>query len=107
MATGTVRQVISTAVDVEFPSGDLPEIFNAVSIQMEGSTLLTEVQQHLGNNWVRCLALDTTDGLRRGAEATDLGAPISVPVGPKTLGRIFNVAGVPLDPGEDIPADTP
>jgi F-type H+-transporting ATPase subunit beta len=102
MATGVVRQVISTVVDVEFPSGDLPEIYNAVAIDMEGKTLMTEVQQHLGNNWVRCLALDSTDGLRRGASATDTGASITVPVGPKTLGRIFNVIGQPLDPGEPV-----
>src|SRR5438874_1087987 len=103
MANGVVRQVISTVVDVEFPTGDLPEIFNAVNIEMDGGkTLVTEVQQHLGNNWVRCLALDSTDGLRRGANATDTGAAITVPVGPKTLGRIFNVVGVPLDPGESV-----
>ena len=102
MATGVVRQVISTVVDVEFPTGDLPEIYNAVSIDMNGKPLMAEVQQHLGNNWVRCLALDSTDGLRRGAVATDTGASISVPVGPKTLGRIFNVLGVPLDPGESV-----
>src|SRR5690606_9587161 len=72
---------------------------------MNGTTLMTEVQQHLGNNWVRCLALDSTDGLQRGASATDTGAPISVPVGPKTLGRIFNVLGQPLDPGEAIGDD--
>jgi len=106
MGTGIVRQVISTVVDVEFPGGDLPEIYNAVSIQMNGSTLMTEVQQHLGNNWVRCLALDSTDGLQRGAEATDTGAPISVPVGPQTLGRIFNVLGEPLDPGAPIAPDS-
>jgi F-type H+-transporting ATPase subunit beta len=103
MANGVVRQVISTVVDVEFPNGDLPEIYNAVNIEMDGGkTLVTEVQQHLGNNWVRCLALDSTDGLRRGAAATDTGASISVPVGPKTLGRIFNVVGTPLDAGESV-----
>jgi F-type H+-transporting ATPase subunit beta len=106
MATGVVRQVIGTVVDVEFPSGDLPAVFNAVRVDMEGKPLITEVQQHLGNNWVRCLALDTTDGLRRGTSAEDLGVPISVPVGPATLGRIFNVVGEPLDPGVPIPADT-
>jgi F-type H+/Na+-transporting ATPase subunit beta len=108
MATGSVRQVIGTVVDVEFPSGDLPELFNAVEIAMGGgkATLVTEVQQHLGNNWVRCLALDSTDGLARGATATDTGRAISVPVGPKTLGRIFNVVGTPIDPGEPISADT-
>ncbi len=107
MATGSVRQVIGTVVDVEFPSGELPELYNAVEIEMGGgkTALMTEVQQHLGNNWVRCLALDSTDGLARGAAATDTGAAISVPVGPKTLGRIFNVLGTPIDPGEAIPSD--
>ena len=109
-ATGLVRQVIGTVVDVEFPDGDLPEIYNAVNISMgangETRTLVSEVQQHLGNNWVRCLALDSTDGLQRGASAEDTGGPITVPVGPATLGRIFNVLGEPLDPGEPIPADT-
>ncbi len=109
MATGYVRQVIGTVIDVEFPTGDLPEIFNAVNVEMgdNGSTktLVTEVQQHLGNNWVRCLALDATEGLQRGAAAEDTGAPISVPVGPATLGRIFNVLGEPIDPGEEIPED--
>src|SRR5690606_22662352 len=105
-ATGSVRQVIGTVVDVEFPAGNLPDLFNAVEIDMGETTLVTEVQQHLGNNWVRCLALDSTDGLARGARATDTGAPISVPVGPLTLGRIFNVLGEPLDPGAPIPADT-
>ncbi len=105
MANGTVRRVIGTVVDVEFPSGDLPEIFNAVNIDMNGDTLVTEVQQHLGNNWVRCLALDATEGLRRGATAEDTGSAITVPVGPATLGRIFNVIGEPLDPGETISDD--
>ena len=106
MANGVVRQVIGTVVDVEFPGGDLPEIYNAVNIDMDDSkTLVTEVQQHLGNNWVRCLALDSTDGLRRGSNAIDTGAGISVPVGPVTLGRIFNVIGEPIDPGEAIGAD--
>jgi len=109
MATGYVRQVIGTVIDVEFPTGDLPEIFNAVNVTMGGSgatkLLVTEVQQHLGNNWVRCLALDSTDGLQRGAEAEDTGAAILVPVGPATLGRIFNVLGEPIDPGEPIAAD--
>ena len=109
MATGYVRQVIGTVIDIEFPTGDLPEIYNAVNVSMaaNGATklLVTEVQQHLGNNWVRCLALDSTDGLQRGAEAEDTGAAILVPVGPSTLGRIFNVLGEPIDPGESIPAD--
>ena len=109
MATGYVRQVIGTVIDVEFPTGDLPEIYNAVNVEMADNgatrTLVTEVQQHLGNNWVRCLALDATEGLRRGAAAEDTGAPISVPVGQETLGRIFNVLGEPIDPGEPISGD--
>ena len=105
MATGTVRQVIGTVVDVEFPQGQLPDLFNAVNIDLKGSILIAEVQQHLGNNWVRCLALDATEGLARGAKVEDTGRAISVPVGPKTLGRIFNVVGKALDPGEEIPAD--
>jgi F-type H+-transporting ATPase subunit beta len=107
MANGVVRQVIGTVVDVEFADGSLPEIYNAVEIDMGGPRpLITEVQQHLGNNWVRCLALDSTDGLRRGSPATDTGRAISVPVGPLTLGRIFNVVGEPIDPGAAIPANT-
>ncbi|MEI7926712.1 MAG: F0F1 ATP synthase subunit beta, partial [Chloroflexota bacterium] len=98
MATGTVRQVIGTVVDVEFPQGQLPDLFNAVNIDLKGSILIAEVQQHLGNNWVRCLALDATEGLARGAKVEDTGRAISVPVGPKTLGRIFNVVGKALDP---------
>ena len=102
MATGTVRQVIGTVVDVEFPQGQLPDLFNAVNINLQGKTLVAEVQQHLGNNWVRCLALDATEGLARGAKVEDTGKAISVPVGPRTLGRIFNVIGEPLDPGEPV-----
>ncbi len=106
MATGSVRQVIGTVIDVEFPPGELPAIFNAVNVDMgDGEHFVAEVQQHLGNNRVRCLALDSTDGLSRGASVTDTGAPISVPVGPQTLGRIFNVTGDPIDPGEPIGAD--
>ena len=105
MASGSVRQVIGTVIDVEFPSGDLPEIFNAVNVTTSDGTLVAEVQLHLGNNWVRCLALDSTDGLARGAAVEDTGSAITVPVGPTTLGRIFNVLGEPIDPGEEIPAD--
>jgi F-type H+-transporting ATPase subunit beta len=105
MATGKVTQVIGTVVDVEFPTGELPELFNALEIRNDGQRIVAEVEQHLGNNWVRCLAMNTTDGLRRGAEAVDTGAPISVPVGPKTLGRLFNVLGEPLDRRGDVGAE--
>ncbi len=96
-ALGKVVQVIGPVVDIEFPSGQLPEIYDAVEIPRDGKVLIAEVQQHLGDNWVRCLAMDTTDGLRRGMDAYALGGPITVPVGPKTLGRIFNVLGEPID----------
>ena len=105
MATGYIRQVIGTVVDVEFPSGDLPGIYNALNIDLQGKTLVAEVQQHLGNNWVRALTLDSTDGLARGAKAEDTGAPITVPVGRSTLGRIFNVTGTPIDPGAPVADD--
>jgi len=98
VAKGRVAQVIGTVVDVEFPPDQLPALFNAIEIPREnGNKLVLEVQQHLGNNWVRCLAMDITDGLSRGAEAIDTGRPIAVPVGRKTLGRLFNVLGEPLD----------
>ena len=84
-ATGRVRRVIGTVVDIEFPSGELPELFNAVNVDMNGQRLVTEVQQHLGSNWVRCLALDSTDGLRRGATARRCSARHrrSRPMGPR------------------------
>jgi len=97
MAEGAVRQVIGTVVDVEFPPDALPDLHNAIEIEMDGSKLIAEVEQHLGNNWVRCLAMDSTDGLRRGTRAVDTGASIAVPTGKGTLGRLFNVLGTPLD----------
>jgi F-type H+/Na+-transporting ATPase subunit beta len=98
VATGKVVEVIGAVIDIEFPAEQMPEIYNAVEIPMEGGTpLVVEVQQHLGNNWVRAVAMSSTDGLRRGTEAVDTGAPISVPVGPAALGRIFNVLGQPVD----------
>src|SRR5258708_7491795 len=90
---GTIVQVLGAVVDVEFPPDQLPLIYNAITTTIEGQEkpLTLEVQQHLGNNWVRCVAMGPTDGLQRGAQAIDSGGPITVPVGPKTLGRIFNV----------------
>ncbi len=96
-ATGKVVEVIGAVVDIEFPPDQMPEIFNAVEIDMGDRKLIVEVQQHLGNNWVRCVAMSTTDGLRRGTHARDTGGPITVPVGPAALGRIFNVVGEPVD----------
>ena len=97
MANGKVIQVIGTVVDIEFPQEQLPAIYNAIEINHDGNAIVLEVQQHIGNNWVRCLSLCPTDGLARGAEAIDTGAPVTVPVGNCTLGRLFNVFGEPLD----------
>ncbi|MBA3824446.1 MAG: F0F1 ATP synthase subunit beta [Ktedonobacterales bacterium] len=96
---GTVVQVLGAVVDIEFPAEQLPGIYNALSIQLEGQAkpLILEVEQQLGNNWVRCVAMGPTDGMRRGDKAIDLGGPITVPVGAETLGRIFNVTGDPID----------
>jgi F-type H+-transporting ATPase subunit beta len=97
-ATGRVIQITGPVVDVEFPAGQLPSILHAVEIERPGQEPLTcEVQQHLGNNWVRSVAMTTTDGLARGAAVLDTGAPISVPVGEVTLGRVFDVLGKPID----------
>jgi F-type H+-transporting ATPase subunit beta len=97
-ATGQVIQITGPVVDIEFPAGRLPAIYNAVSIPREGQDdLVCEVQQHLGNNWVRSVAMTTTDGLARGVPAHDTGGPISVPVGEVTLGRVFDVLGHPID----------
>jgi F-type H+-transporting ATPase subunit beta len=97
MGTGKVVQVIGTVVDVAFPPDDLPTLFNALEINKAGEKLTLEVEQHIGNNWVRCLALGPTEGLARGVDAVDTGNPVMVPVGPETLGRLFNVLGEPLD----------
>jgi len=93
---GTIAQVIGAVVDVKF-EGDLPAIMSALHAQNQGKTLVLEVAQHLGENTVRTVAMDTTDGLVRGAEVVDTGSPIAVPVGPETLGRIINVVGEPVD----------
>jgi F-type H+-transporting ATPase subunit beta len=97
MAKGKVVQVIGTVVDIEFPPDELPAIYSAIEIPIDGGKVVLEAQEHIGNNWVRCLALSPTDGLGRGVEAIDTGAPLSVPVGKATLGRLFNIMGEPLD----------
>ena len=95
---GKITQVISAVLDIKFPDGKLPDILNAITIDRgNGETLTAEVSQHLGDDTVRCIAMGSTDGLIRGMEAVDTGAPISVPVGEKTLGRIFNVLGEAID----------
>jgi F-type H+-transporting ATPase subunit beta len=100
---GRISQIMGGVVDVEFPGGNLPEIFDAIEVpRKDALPLVLEVQKHLGNNTVRCVAMDTTDGLQRGVNAIATGAPISVPVGPQTLGRVFNVLGHPIDGGSPI-----
>ncbi len=95
--SGKVIQVMGPVVDVKFQEGALPEILNALTIQMEGRVLTVEVAQHIGDNVARCIAMASTDGLQRGAEAINTGSPIRVPVGKETLGRIFNVLGDAVD----------
>jgi F-type H+-transporting ATPase subunit beta len=95
---GKVIQITGPVIDVAFPAGQLPAIYNAIEVRRpDGGVLVCEVQQHLGNNWVRSVAMTTTDGLPRGAEVRDTGAPITVPVGEVTLGRVFDVLGEPID----------
>ena len=93
---GKVTQIIGAVVDVKF-DGHLPAILNALNVTHAGSRLVLEVAQHLGEGTVRTIAMDSTDGMVRGQEVTDTGAPITVPVGPETLGRIMNVIGEPVD----------
>src|SRR4028118_1118094 len=94
--TGRISQVIGAVVDVSF-NGELPEILSALETNNNGTRLVLEVAQHLGESTVRTIAMDTTDGLTRGQEVIDTGSQIRVPVGPKTLGRIMNVIGEPID----------
>ena len=102
-AIGKISQVIGAVVDVQF-DGNLPAIQNALEVDNNGQRLVLEVAQHLGESSVRTIAMDSTEGLVRGADATDTGAPITVPVGPETLGRILNVIGEPVDEGEPVKA---
>jgi len=99
---GKISQIISAVVDVEFESGELPAIYNALECQNNGKKLVLEVSLHIGERTVRAIAMDSTDGLVRGAEVIDTGVPISVPVGDKTLGRIMNVIGEPIDEKGEI-----
>ena len=114
MAQGTVGRVVQitgAVVDVAFPPGELPEIYHALQVPSDGvdgdgaQGLVLEVQQHLGDEWVRCVAMDATEGLRRGTQVIDTGTPITVPVGPRTLGRIFNVLGRPIDNAGPVEAE--
>jgi F-type H+-transporting ATPase subunit beta len=103
---GYVTQIIGPVLDIEFPDGNLPPIYSAVEITVgDGTTTIVEVQQLLGDNKIRAVSMRSTDGLRRGVEAIDLGTPITVPVGSPTLGRIFNVIGEPVDEQGDVSYD--
>ena len=103
---GRVVQVVGPVVDIEFPPERLPDLLTAIRIEGEAEgqkiDLIVEAAQHLGNNMVRCIAMASTDGLQRGMQAVDLGGPITVPVGPETLGRLFNVLGQPIDGGPPV-----
>ncbi|ANX14120.1 F0F1 ATP synthase subunit beta [Fictibacillus arsenicus] len=104
MNKGYITQILGPVVDVKF-EGELPELLNALTVSAEGVDLTLEVALHLGDNMVRTIAMDSTDGLVRGMEIADSGKPISVPVGEATLGRVFNVTGDHIDLGEAVPAD--
>ncbi|HEY4831593.1 MAG TPA: F0F1 ATP synthase subunit beta, partial [Waddliaceae bacterium] len=107
--TGKIRQIIGPTLDIEFPPEKVPNILNAIKIvdKERGIDLTAEVALQLGDNMVRCVALASTDGLVRGMEAVDTGAPIKVPVGSQTLGRIFNILGEPIDELEPINESAP
>ncbi len=97
MENGIIRKVIGPVVDVQFPSGKMPDIYNAIEVKLGDRRIVMEVVQHIGDNSVRCVSLFSTDGLSRGCPAVDTGAPIKMPVGEATLGRMFNVVGDPID----------
>jgi F-type H+-transporting ATPase subunit beta len=105
-ATGRIAQVTGGVVDVDFGRNPLPNVYDAIEVVLEGEDpLVLEVQNHLGNGWVRTVAMDTTDGLRRGTPVVNTGAPIMVPVGEASLGRVFNVLGKPVDGGPEVKTD--
>ena len=111
MKEGTVKEIIGVVVDVDFAGGELPPIYSALEVSEEDrpgeERLILEVQQHLGESLVRCVAMDATDGMGRGARVVDTGGPIQVPVGEAALGRLFNVIGEPIDGKGPLPEDTP
>jgi F-type H+-transporting ATPase subunit beta len=102
---GFITQIIGPVIDVEYPNGTLPKMFNALNVMSGNSIVVVEVQQLLGDNKVRAIAMSATDGLKRGLEVIDTKNPITVPVGIPTLGRIFNVLGEPVDELGDVKSD--
>ena len=111
MREGKVKEIIGVVIDVDFAGGELPPLYNALEVaeadRPSDTRLVLEVQQHLGESLVRCVAMDSTDGLTRGARVVDTGAPIQIPVGEQVLGRLFNVIGEPIDGKEALPEDVP
>ncbi|MCR5034892.1 MAG: F0F1 ATP synthase subunit beta [Clostridia bacterium] len=97
MNKGKIHQIIGPVIDIKFNEDEMPELLNAVNIDFDGKTIVTEVAQHMGDDVARCVALSSTDGLRRGMDAIDTGAPITISVGKEVLGRMFNVLGEPID----------
>ncbi len=97
MNKGKIHQIIGPVIDIKFNENEMPELLNAINIEFEGKTIVSEVAQHMGDDVARCVALSSTDGLRRGMEAIDTGAPITISVGKEVLGRMFNVLGEPID----------
>lgn len=102
---GTIEQIIGPVIDIKFDENDMPELLNAIEIMLDGRRIVAEVAQHIGDDMARCVALSSTDGLSRGMEAVDMGAPISVPVGPEVLGRLFNVIGETIDGKGEVNAE--
>ena len=103
---GTVIQVMGPVLDIRFADDQLPKLLSAILVKNGDSTITAEVAQHIGDNVVRCIAMSSTDGLQRGAQAEDTGAPISVPVGDECLGRVFNLLGEPIDNKPQVEAQT-
>ncbi|MBQ6564469.1 MAG: F0F1 ATP synthase subunit beta [Clostridiales bacterium] len=101
--TGTVIQIMGPVLDIRFAEDSLPNLLDAIEVDQGDHKIVAEVEQHIGDNVVRCVAMSSTDGLKRGAEAVNTGAPISVPVGEACLGRVFNLLGNPIDEGKDLP----
>jgi F-type H+-transporting ATPase subunit beta len=103
--TGKVVQIIGPVIDIKFDTDSLPNIYNAIEIKMDGRVIIAEVEQHIGDDIVRTIAMESTEGLKRGVKAVDTGKPIQVPVGPKVLGRLFNVLGNVKDEKEEVETD--
>ena len=106
MSKGIIHQIIGPVIDIKFEPEHLPDLLNAINIEIDDRTIVAEVAQHIGDDIVRCVALSSTDGLRRGMEASDTGGPIRVPVGPEVLGRLFNVIGETIDGKEPVVTET-